>query len=107
MLNQKGFTVIEMMVIVFIIGILTTIAVPIYSKASDSSNKNACFANQCLLEAAVESYRTGEGEEPINIDALVTKGYLTEVPICPKTKTKYSLDADKKIVLPCDHGSFK
>jgi len=105
--NQKGFTLVELMVVVVIIGILAAIAVPVYNKVSGTAEKNACFANQRTIEGAIEAYRAGEAKNPANIQALVP-GYLKEVPKCPEADAEYSIDTNLRVVLPtgCNHGPY-
>lgn len=109
--NQKGFTLVELMVVVVIIGILAAIAVPVYNKVSGTAEKNACFANQRTIEGAIEAYRAGEAKDPENIDDLVEKKYLKEVPKCPVADAEYSIgeiDESLRVVPPddCTHGPY-
>jgi len=56
--NQKGFTLVELMVVVVIIGILIAIAVPIYRNIQSNAATNACKATQRSIEGAYQVYRT-------------------------------------------------
>lgn len=55
--NQKGFTLVELMVVVVIIGILTAIAVPVYNSSTAKANYNAQQSNVRIIEGAISMYQ--------------------------------------------------
>lgn len=56
MRNKKGFTLIELMIVVAIVGILTAVAVPIYSTVTKHSKEKICDANRLMLESVSDAY---------------------------------------------------
>jgi prepilin-type N-terminal cleavage/methylation domain-containing protein len=59
--NNKGFTLVELMVVVVIIGILVAIAVPVYNASQKTARVNADKANVRILKGAGQQYITDEG----------------------------------------------
>ena len=90
--NKKGFTLVELMVVVAIIGILVAIAVPIYNASQDRARINACKGNLRTINGAISMFIADNGTPPANIAALVPN-YLQSTPTCPDGGT-YSINAD-------------
>ena len=91
--NQKGFTLVELMVVVVIIGVLVAIAIPIFSGIQANARTKACDANIRTIKGAVAMYYAEENAYPADIAALVGKNYLESAPGCPWTDpaTAYTL----------------
>ena len=55
--KDEGFTLVELMVVVLIIGILVAIAVPIFNAAKASAQQKTCWANERTVEGAYQSWQ--------------------------------------------------
>ena len=82
--NQKGFTLVELMVVVVIIGILVAIAVPVYRNIQNNAAENACAANIRTIEGVLEVYKadTNTTTYPADLNTLVP-AYIKAIPTCP------------------------
>lgn len=107
--RQEGFTLVEMMVAVVIIGILVAIAVPVYSTVTDTMEQKACLANLKTIEAAIETYRVKHNKVPNALSDLWgdSEKILKEEPKCPSGNGSYQYESkDGNYTLTCNkHNS--
>lgn len=89
--NQRGFTLIELIVVMAILALLAGLVVPRFLGILANSESKADLANKKMLRSAVELYTVNEGQEPDSLDILVTAGYIKEIPESPVTESPYTL----------------
>ena len=81
--KEEGFTLVELMIVVVILGILAGIGVQQYVNVQERAKGAAHNANLRIISSAVDMYVMLEGEAPTDIDDLIDRGYLQEVPVNP------------------------
>jgi type II secretion system protein G len=84
---HQGFTLVEIMIVVLIIGILLAIAVPNFIKARESSRAKSCVANLKQIESAKEQWamdtKAAPTATPVDADLYGATAYLKTTPECP------------------------
>ncbi len=96
--KSKGFTLVEIMIVVLIIGILLAIAVPNFIQARNTSRTRTCIANLRQIEAAKEQWamETNQASTATPVQANLMPTYMKSWPACPAggTYTIAAVDAN-------------
>lgn len=85
--GRRGFTIVELMIVLTVIGILLSVAVPIYQKALVRSNETVLRSNLFTLRTMIDEYTYDKQKAPQTLQDLVDAGYLRQIPIDPMTKS--------------------
>ncbi|HLE60627.1 MAG TPA: prepilin-type N-terminal cleavage/methylation domain-containing protein [Thermoanaerobaculaceae bacterium] len=88
--RAAGFTLIELIVVVAIIGILATIAVPAMRTAPQRAREAALKEDLFTLRSCLDQFHADRGRYPTSLDEMVGMGYLRGVPVDPVTGSKDS-----------------
>ena len=83
--SSHGFTIIELMIVVTIVGILATLAVPSYHAAIIKAKEGALRQDLFSLRDVIDQHRADKGKYPETIQSLISAGYLRRVPTDPIT----------------------
>ncbi len=88
MLSRKGFTLVEIMIVVAIIGILLAIAVPSFMRARETARLRACQENLQKIDSAKEQWAlennaSNGSPSPDVADFVGPDKYIKKMPVCP------------------------
>lgn len=83
---RRGFTMIELIVVMAVIALLLSIAVPRYFQALERGKAQVQQQNLALLREAIDKYYGDNARYPDNLEDLVTKRYLRAIPLDPFTE---------------------
>jgi general secretion pathway protein G len=85
--KETGFTLIELMIVMLIIGVLMTIAVPNYMAAVKAAKESVLKEDLHVMRNAIDSYTMDKQKAPQSLQDLVEGGYLKSIPTDPMTRT--------------------
>jgi general secretion pathway protein G len=97
--RESGFTLIELMVVMLIIGVLMTIAVPNYIAAVKAAKESVLKEDLHIMRNAIDSYTTDKQKAPQSLQDLVESGYLKAIPTDPMTRATDSWVVDQSDAL--------
>ncbi len=83
--GEGGFTLVELMIVMTIIGILASIAIPSYIRSVQKAKEAVLREDLHTLRTAIDSYTVDKEKAPQSLDDLVQAGYLKSIPNAPMT----------------------
>jgi general secretion pathway protein G len=85
--GESGFTLVELMIVMTIIGILAAIAIPSYIRSIQKAKEAVLREDLHTMRTAIDSYTVDKEKAPDSLDDLVQAGYLKSIPIDPMTSS--------------------
>jgi general secretion pathway protein G len=83
--RESGFTLFELMIVMAIIAILASVAIPSYINAVRHGREAALRQDLWVMRQAIDSYTVDKEKAPQSLDDLVQSGYLKAIPVDPMT----------------------
>jgi general secretion pathway protein G len=85
--GESGFTLLELLVVMTIIGILAAIAVPALKSSPQRAREAALKEDLFAMRSVIDQYHGDKGNYPPDLQTLVSDGYLRKIPVDPMTKS--------------------
>ena len=85
-IEEAGFSLLELMIAMFIIIILLSVALPTYQRSVQNARETVLKENLFQIRRAIDQYSADKGKPPQSLDDLITGEYLREKPIDPITE---------------------
>ena len=86
--KDAGFTLVELMIVMAIVGVLMAVAIPSYLGAVRQAREAVLKEDLHVLRSAIDSFTADKQKAPQSLDDLVSEGYLKEIPVDPMTRAK-------------------
>ena len=84
--RSRGFTLLELMIVISMIMILVSVAVPIYTQSILQARESVLRQNLATLRSVISQYTLDKQKAPQSLDDLVTANYLRQIPLDPMTR---------------------
>lgn len=82
---EAGFTLVELMIVMLVIGILASLAIPAFIAQIKAAREAVLKEDLHIMRNAIDSYTMDKEKGPQSLDDLVQAGYLKEIPVDPVT----------------------
>ncbi|MFN7971626.1 MAG: type II secretion system protein [Acidobacteriota bacterium] len=86
--RSRGFTLLELMVVMTIVGILATLALPQFKGSTQKAKESVLKEDLWVFRDVTDQYKADKGEWPTGLQDLVDGGYLRKIPIDPITGSR-------------------
>lgn len=86
-IGRKGYTLLELMIVVAIVGILVTLAIPMFQQSAMKAKEAALKQNLFTMRAVIDQFYADRGDYPESLESLVEEKYLRAIPVDPFTKS--------------------
>ena len=86
----RGFTFVELMVVITIMVIIISMSIPIYNRSIVRAKESVLKNNLFTLRTVIDNYSADKAKAPQNLQDLVTEGYLQKLPVDPMTGNNQS-----------------
>jgi general secretion pathway protein G len=87
-LKAAGFTLIELMIVISMILILMSVAIPLYNQSIARAREAVLRQNLFTMRSVIDQYSMDKQKAPQSLDDLVQAGYLKQIPTDPMTNSK-------------------
>ena len=107
MMNKKGFSLVELMIVVVIMGILIAVAIPLYGAITDNANNKTCASNIKTIKSNAANYRASYNESVQSLNDIATMFDDKTMPVCPLGDTAYEvgIDANGSATVECAYAT--
>jgi general secretion pathway protein G len=85
---EQGFTLLELLVVMTIIGILAAVAIPALRDSPQRAREAALKEDLFTMRSTIDQFHGDKGYYPPDLATLVSKGYLRSIPVDPMTKSR-------------------
>ena len=86
--DSAGFTLLELLVVMTIIGILAAVAIPALRDSPQRAREAALKENLFTMRSTIDQFHGDKGYYPPELATLVSEGYLRQIPVDPMTKSR-------------------